>query len=585
MTFSRSYEFELKQDGDSLGIFPFTLHGAVREFAAHRPARTSRPVTVRLSGPPRSTDLRVHLGGDLVAVLQAGETEAECQIGDLLREQCGEALFLVGMSVPDTEAGWTELLVVLIPLIAPHGIERLYERLVSDLEQAHLGLARDIIGCTIHRTEVCAPRLFEPFLEHQLLREHLDALTRALDLIGNQPSMTLTREKALARWRAGDPVDCASVTALIRRTDVKWKKGRPNRVDRLQVRKPSLTLDLPEHRQLRSGLVRLIRRAGELRAGCTRASDLVQQEETRWGISGRGQPSVYEQRFLPQKQRFDEIAGDAGNLQDEFRNLLHEHTFISRAGVPRTRFAATPLFMNRLGYREAYEVLVQVHRERGPTVHGHEFRMHFRGLERLYEYWTYITVVRACWALLGPSRSGTGFDVIDEVYRPELRPGQFFEWTRGRSRIRVYYEPEIPPAGSHTRGEFGWQAALVGAPLRPDVLVVLEEPGLPPCAMVLDAKCTSRFTRERLFDVSDYRTLIHDPQTGRQPIRHVFLVHRDPAANFCSLPGFLQGTREAPSDGFILGAVHLLPEATEEISFLLTQFLRTFITEAPGGGA
>ncbi len=581
MTSSRSYEFELIQDGTSLGLFPFTLHGALRELAAHRPARTSRPVTVRLSGPPRGTDLRVQLGGNLVAVLRSRETEAECQIGGLLREQCGEAQFQVGMSVPENRGRTTGLLVVLIPLIAPHDIERLYEKLVHDLEQAHLGLARDVLGRTVHRTDVFAPRMFDPFLEHQLLQERLEALTRALNLIGNQPSMMLTREKVLARWRAGDPVDCASITALTRRMDVVWKGGLPNRVDRMQIGKPHLTLDLPEHRQLRSGLERLIRRAGELRSGCLRASDLVQQEESRWGISGRDRPSVYEQRFLPQKQRLDKIASNAKELKDEFRKLLRRHTFISSAGAPRTQFAATPLFLNRRGYREAYEVLVQVHRERGPAVHGHELRIHFRSLERLYEYWTYITIVRSCWTLLGPSQSGTGFEVIHEVYRPELRPGQHFEWTKGKSRVRVYYEPEIPPAGSHTRGKLGWQAALVGAPLRPDVLVILEEPNRPPCAMVLDAKSTSRFSRERLFEVSDYRTLVYDPETGRQPIRHVFLVHRDSAASFCSLPGFLQGERDVPADGFLLGAVPLLPEITDDIAFLLSQFLKPFTAEAP----
>ena len=91
--------------------------------------------------------------------------------------------------------------------------------------------------------------------------------------------------------------------------------------------------------------------------------------------------------------------------------------------------------------------------------------------------------------------------------------------------------------------------------------------------MVIDAKNSTRFSRDRLFKVSDYRTLIHEEGTGRQPIRELVLAHRDPSGHFASLPGYLEGDRRPPSETSVVAALPLLPDKRDPLAKVVTRFV------------
>ena len=120
-------------------------------------------------------------------------------------------------------------------------------------------------------------------------------------------------------------------------------------------------------------------------------------------------------------------------------------------------------------------------------------------------------------------------------------------------------------------------AAFVSAPLRPDVVIEVGSEDGPPALLALDAKSTRRFHREVLFQVSDYRGLVHDPRTGHQPIRQLFLLHADLGARPVSnLPGYLEG-RLPPRDSSVLGAVPCLPGETRHLERVIDRFLEVWL--------
>lgn len=166
------------------------------------------------------------------------------------------------------------------------------------------------------------------------------------------------------------------------------------------------------------------------------------------------------------------------------------------------------------------------------------------------------------------------FAVVDEVYRPELEPGQSFRFAWGSDRwVTVTYEPEYPPIDHPTAVAHPYRESLSTGTLCPDVTVAVERVGIPPTILVLDAKSVSRFEPEMLFEPTDYRTRICDPTTGNQPVRQVFFLHRDAASRpLVNLPDYLE-QRTGDRTSSMLGAVPFLPDCTEIARRVIERFL------------
>ena len=377
------------------------------------------------------------------------------------------------------------------------------------------------------------------------------------------------------RWRAGERTDTRTASEIAGgagacfRPGARPRDGVPVAVGKVLLRRTEVTHDISEHRHLREGLLHLYRWARGLASTLRRRAELLLVEEKRWG------EEVFLQRYQPRIRMLEELASRAGRMAENLKKTIARHEFLRDAGPPRTPFGPTPIFLGRDAYRDAYRALLDARRRFGVLVDEGNLRVRYRSFPVLYEYWCFIRVVKALRDRLGPPEDQGLFKLIDEVFRPDLAPGQTFRFRLARrTRVSATYEPEFPPAASY-RGP-GFAAALVSGPLRPDIIVEVCWEDQAPVMLALDSKSTRSFSRDHLWKLSDYRSLIHDPRTGHQPVRQLFLLHADRAtAPMTNLTGYLEGL-VSPRDSSVLGAVPCLPGETHHLERVLDRFLEVW---------
>lgn len=533
--------------------------------------------TVRLVASP-GVELELRWGMRVLAVLAQERGEAEIDITPELRDCDGEIVLDVipRRSGEDAEGAVEALLSLRVAIDGSPVTRALREALIQELGEIHLGLAHDILGGSARRLGWSGkPQLFDPEAEHQRLEEALRRLQAALVVIGAQPSSALERVRRRGRWRPGDRLDLSATQSLVRDEQLVLVGGRILALGVIETRGTRITLDLPEHRHLRSGLLQLARRARRLELACRRAGALLSTEESRWGGGGPERESVFTQRYAPRVRRFEKWAQRSAEIAGRFRRLADTYPFLAEVGEPRTPLGPTPLFLERGGYREAYSALRAAAAERGLAVDTGELRIRLRDLDTLYEYWTFVRVVKLLRTRLGAPLHRQDLRLVDDVFRPDLEPGQVLCWELpGGTRVSLAYEPSIPPRRARAAAPFDFVATLVTAPLRPDLLLVVESPGgAAPRALALDAKNTTSFTRDRLWQSSDYRTLIHHRPTGTQPVRWMFFLHRTERADLCTHPDFFADPTPPPPYATLLGAVPFTPTRTDLVASILDRFL------------
>lgn len=571
MSSSKSYELTLTQ-GEQISMLHFSSRDIGDERSCNANFRSDRPLILRLSGPEDELEVRVRIGTDVVGYLSPQLTSAERNIQGIVGELFGEAeLILEARSAFAIDANWNQLFVYLVPLTTPRETVILYQTIIRELEAAHPSLARDFMGRAVLRSASANAGPFEPALECDDLTYILEELSSALEKIGQDPLTAATITVQAQRWRPGDRLDIRAV----QRSCTQWAGPRPELVAPRRVNRPrfELSTDVDEHRHLRSALLGLARRCDRLREDCHRAAELIRAEERTWGLRRAGSiSSVYEERYAPRVDKLRQFEAEAIALGRGFRSLLNRYRYIVQAGRPRRALGPTPAFLERKGYRDAYRILLDL-AQRNHRATPRRVELRLRRLDLLYEYWCFVCCISLLTERLGPPDPGSRFRVVDDVYRPELLPGQCFVWSRpDGSVIRAYYEPAIPPFGHREIGPFGWRASLVGAPVRPDTVIVLQQGEDELRALVLDAKSTTRFDRRSLAGYTDYRTLVHDPERGIQPIRQVFFVHRDPKGHFSTFPGHFEGKRP-PMSTSVIGAIPLLPTRREDLMYVMDSFL------------
>lgn len=579
MTSSSSYEMRLLRSGETFAAVSAPAVDPVCEDAVPGEIHARDAIAVEVRRPAGMLWGRVRVGPDIVLVLQPGVVSLR---GDVLGldDEFGETAFVYEEFDPDEPDQGTTLLTLHVVLRTAPAVEALYERLIADLEAVHAGLARDVVGRTWHRVSagVAAP---PPTSAEELLRRLTKLRTDfagALDRIGAQPSLALDRRVERARWRPSDVVPAARIGDLAREDGVVIEDGAVRVITRARVLRTHVTTDIAEHRHLREGLLRLRDRAALLARQCLVAAELYSRERVRWGRAGDDGTSVYERRYLPRVRALQGFSEEARVLERAFAALVADADFLRQAGPPRAVLAPTPLFLNRGGYREGYVALREAAVLGEGLPLGDALRVRYRRLSDLYEYWCFVKVVTLLRerADLDRPEPREAFAVIDGTYRPELEPGQSFRFPRaGGGYVAVTYEPEFPPAGGR-RSAAAYLASLGTGTLRPDVTVAVERPGAPTAILVLDAKSVARFREKQLFEISDYRSRIFEPATGNQPVKQVFLLHREAGREpVVNLPGYLDA-RVGGRDSSLLGAVQLLPDRDTAVRRVLERFLAIF---------
>ncbi|MBI3269302.1 MAG: DUF2357 domain-containing protein [Planctomycetes bacterium] len=586
MTSSNCYELSVAQRGRNLGSVsasPVDPHASAVAPAA---LEAELPMNVIVGRPPGATTLgRVRVGDAILLVLRPGDTGMSCS-ADTLREDFGETTLVYEEADPDDPDAAHPLLSLTLLLACKPELEALYERLVAELEGIHAGLAQDFLSRTTHRWGRAQRTALPVRPEEELARMAgwLDLLSHALSRIGDQPSTALQRQMGRARWRSGDLLRPSTTGQAALEPGTVVVAGCVRAVGKVQVCRTRTTADIPEHRHLREGLGRLAQRARSVAGHCARMAELYEAERRRWGRDRQDGSSVFEKRFAPRIQVLSEWARRSRELEAGFERLVRVHPFIAEAGPARVRLGPTPIFLNRPGYREAFVVLRAAEASAGALVAGEGIRVRYRKLSTLYEYWCYVKVVELLRGLskLGPADPADAFAMIDEVYRPELRPGQSFRFPWGTNRrVVVTYEPEFPPVDRPAIGNQPFRATLSEGTLRPDITVALEREGKPTVLLVLDAKSHGHFDPSTLWETTDYRSRICDPATGHQPVRQVFLLHRNARLRpIVNVPGYLD-QRAGDRTSWLIGAVPFLPDRTESVRRVLERFLGVF--GAPAG--
>lgn len=447
-----------------------------------------------------------------------------------------------------------------------------YETILADLERIQPRLLHEVGSSSAVRLNHEA-RFVDPEVEVRRLQTWTTTLTQAVERIDRRPFEAIAARRTFRAWTPGDEL-AGHIEDILSAEGTRFRGGRLLAIGAVEIRELEPSLDVPEHRHIAKGVHVLQARARSLEHWCTKALDAYETDRARWG-SGPG--SIDEQRNGPRRQQLRTYTRSARSVSAELAALAKRSRILRGASTVVTALRPTPLWLARPEYRQAYEVLRQVEDAGGSMLVGDEFRVRLRGLDQLFEYWCFTRCVLAVAGKLGRSVEGDAFELIDDVYRPDLEPGLCLHFRMdGDSVLSVAYEPGFPRVGSRSAPPYpvgSYRSSLGTGELRPDIVLRLDRPGARPRMLILDAKNKIQFHAEDLFSASDYRTRIVDPDTGVQPARWMVYLHRDPAhALLENVPGLFAGA-VGGWDNFYLAGICVLPDRAERLSQLIDRFL------------
>ncbi|WP_164102539.1 DUF2357 domain-containing protein [Candidatus Laterigemmans baculatus] len=326
-----------------------------------------------------------------------------------------------------------------------------YQEILADVQSILTGLAYEYLRSTFQMGKVAANARPSKLEWLVLLETIVDELEKAVNYIAQRPTRGLVRSDRTARIERIRRPD-SRVRSQIRRGH---GKGSPVQLagvtarERLVERPAELTLDTMEHRWLRKQLTDVQRKLSQV------ASLYVSD----------GKLSARSRRSLEGLTK----------LETRVSRLLRVEPIAAATGSPPAGFASLQL-VSAPGYREAYRLLMLL--RMGLRLEGDFARLSVKDLNELYEYWTYLAVVRTVQREFGPpERLGQLFRVDERGLAVRLQRGNqqsiTFKETSGRG-VTVVYNPLF-------RG-----TALI--PQKPDILIRIEEPGWPKMQLVCDAK-------------------------------------------------------------------------------------------------
>ncbi len=580
MASSSSFEVLLSQRGHLVARIASGAGGVVsREISEPLDGAAPFEVAIRREGPLHGT-LRVTIEDEDMILLLPGDTSVRAEAHGLDGE-FGDVVLRCIEERAERDGDPSATVEVLIEVRASAEVVAAHAGVLADLERVHRDLALDVIARTHHRGGgTTGIHMSAPEEELARLARLERRMTEAVHRIGSQPSTEVRRTVERRRWKPGVRLRPHALRAAILDPETKIENGRIVALGRAVTESSELSRDIAEHRQIRSGIERLRARCRALQRWCAEAALQLTQEAERWG-GDRSEDSIYHQATAPRLDRLETIADRALRIDHELRQIIEREPFLRVAGGARMQLAPTPLFLNRPEYRQAYVALRELNREGFVSFTGDELRLRFKAFSRLYEYWCFIAVVELLSEILESSPFPSRFNLVDDLYRPDLAPGQTFRFEVGGGvRVFATYEPDIrcPSDGDSLaadveRPSSRWVAELSTAPLRPDIVVEVSRPNRPPCALVLDAKCRWHFDRHMLWEASDYRTRVFDPATGAQPIRQVFFLHPNARArNVENMRGYL-AARRGSLDNSIIGAVGFAPDHRSNARLVIARFV------------
>jgi hypothetical protein len=586
MSSSSFYDVRLEavaEDASRRTVYQKVLDGLALPWRdeTYQEVRYNEAITVEVQRSSTETALRGLLCNEVIFDLAAGRKRMRLSENQWFLHELGESTFIIEELVPG-ESAYRPIFEVNLRIIpSPEALHQ-YKVMAEDLVQVHAGLARDVVSRSVVRQstfESASVRELQPEPMIAQLREAYDVLREALATIGRHPGSALQTVVQAAPCRAGERLGPGAVQSLLRSPGtVLSATGTPLRLGQAMLRRPVMATDLEEHRHIAARLIALGRLGDTVAAHCEQTAALLRHERSRWGDAPRGdQASVFQTTYLPRVELLERLKGEARALAGGFRALRGKHAFLRHVGTPHGPLAATPLFTGRVGYREAYSVIRRAAAISGLLVDSESIKLHYRSLASMFEYWCFVKTINWLRERYGAPEPRDSFSVVGGIYRPTLEPGQFFIFHIDDTHtLRVTYEPSILPWRQARSEGQRYGATLTANPLRPDILVEFLHGPEVLAAMVLDAKVTTRFSMQKIRDMSDYARQIFEVSSGRQPVRRVFILHRDADCDYLSnLPP--RRPARLPPTVEVFGAVACVPEKVNTVPPHIGRLLRSFI--------
>jgi hypothetical protein len=586
MSSSSFYDIRLEavaEDGTRRSVYQKVLDGLALPWRdeTYQEVRYNEAMTVELVRTSTAAPLRGLLCNEVIFELLAGRKRLRLPENYWFLHELGDSTFTIEEMAPGQTVFRPIFEVNLRIVPSPQALHQ-YKVMLEDLVQVHAGLARDVVSRTVVRRSTFAGdavRELQPEPMIGQLREGYQVLREALATISQHPGSALQTVTHPASYRSGDRPAAAALYGLLRSPGtVMAADGTPVRLGKAVLRRPLMSTDLEEHRHISVRLRALARLAETVATHCDQTAALLRHERGRWGSSARDdRTSVFQTTYVPRIELLDRLAGEARDLSAQFRMLRSKYPFLRDARPPHGVLAPTPLFMSRVGYREAYSVLRRSAAISGLLVDSDSIKLHYRSLASMFEYWCFVKTINWLRERYGAPEPRDSFSVVGGIYRPTLEPGQFFEFRVDDTHaLRVTYEPSILPWRQARSEGQRYGATLTANPLRPDIFVEFLHGDLVVAAMVMDAKATSRFTMQKIREMSDYARQIFEIPSGRQPVRRVFVLHRDPDVDYLSnLPP--RRPTQLPATVEVIGAAACVPEKVNTVPPHIGRLLRSFI--------
>jgi hypothetical protein len=348
-------------------------------------------------------------------------------------------------------------------------------------------------------------------------------------------------------------------------------------LNRVRIRRPYLDEDIAEHRHIAQTIRLIVSHVANIAKHFDEMVRYLYADIERWGAKKNARLSVFEQKSLPKIELLEAYATRARGIACKFRQLISTYSFLGNAQAPRTQFGPTPIFCYRPAYREVYLILTDARKKLGILVDGESIPVFYRNIAQLYEYWCFAKTVNVLRERFGSPESDAAIKLIHGIYRPDLEPGQKFIFNvNARTTLTVYYEPDILPFEDNMERNGKYAATLTSNPLRPDILLELCVDGRSPVLMILDAKSTDRFDHSKLWLMTDYARQIFLRKSMIQPVKCVFILHRDEHTSICNVPKYFNLSNINPHV-VVLGAIPFVPRAGDKSYEKLRKAIDIFV--------
>lgn len=296
-------------------------------------------------------------------------------------------------------------------------------------------------------------------LEWTLLLSHvIDDLEHGLQEVARHPRRGLTREPSLQPAHRVRRPDNAVRSAIHRAQGERMvgtlANGAP--VPRvLPMNAATPTLDTPEHRWLAARVGLLRRRLAHVRS-------------TEAARRARGATEAV---------ATGTVLGELGKLAARVERLSALPPLRSADGPPIPGFNSLQL-MTAAGYGQAYRACMTL--DLALRIQDGVVQLAEKGMDRLYEYWAFLSIVRGVEAAVGGKadrRHLLGVEGAGLHVRPlEGRQTTVTVRSSRGAKVGISYNPEFDNP----------QLTLVDQ--QPDVLITYEQPGWPSQCLVVDAK-------------------------------------------------------------------------------------------------